>query len=57
MKRLSDNFLMMLLPLTVVVATASGVVAAVAFHMEAGTDRIVFSALSIAGWMGLFVEY
>ena len=42
MKRLSDNFLMMLLPLTVVAATASGVVAAVVFHMESATAEFVF---------------
>lgn len=56
MKRLSDNFLMMLLPLTVVAATAFGVVAAVAFHMESATAGFVFSALSMAGWIGLLVE-
>ena len=33
MKRLSDNFLTMLLPLTVVAATAFGLVAVVAFRM------------------------
>lgn len=57
MKRLSDNFLMMLLPLTVVAATAFGVVAAVAFHMESATAGFVFSALSMAGWIGLLVEF
>lgn len=57
MKRLSDNFLMMLLPLTVVAATAFGVVAAVAFHMESATAGFVFSALSISGWIGLLVEF
>ena len=57
MKRLSDNFLMMLLPLTVVAATAFGVVAAVAFHMESATAGFVFSALSMAGWIGLIVEF
>ena len=57
MKRLSDNFLMMLLPLTVVAATASGIVAAVAFHMESATAGLVFSALSMAGWIGLPVEF
>ncbi|MEI3459520.1 MAG: hypothetical protein V8R28_22225 [Bacteroides cellulosilyticus] len=57
MKRLSDNSLMMLLPLTVVAATAFGVVAAVAFHMESATAGFVFSALSMAGWIGLLVEF
>ena len=40
MKRLSDNFLTMLLPLTVVAATAFGLVAAVAFRMEATTVHL-----------------
>lgn len=57
MKRLSDNFLTMLLPLTVVAATAFGLVAAVAFRMEATTAAFVFTALSIAGWIGLVVEF
>lgn len=47
----------MLLPLTVVAATAFGVVAAVAFHMESATAGFVFSALSMAGWIGLLVEF
>lgn len=47
----------MLLPLTVVVATAFGVVAAVAFHLESATAGFVFSALSMAGWIGLLVEF
>ena len=47
----------MLLPLTVVAATAFGVVAAVAFHMESATAGFVFSTLSIAGWIGLIVEF
>ena len=57
MKRLSDNFLPMLLPLTVVAATAFGLVAAVAFRMEATTAAFVFTALSIVGWIGLVVEF
>ncbi len=57
MKRLSDNFLTMLLPLTVVAATAFGLVAAVAFRMEATTAAFVFIALSIVGWIGLVVEF
>lgn len=57
MKRLSDNSLTMLLPLTVVTATAFGLVAAVAFHMEATTAGFVFSALSIAAWIGLVAEF
>lgn len=57
MKRISDNFLTMLLPLTVVAATAFGLVAAVAFRMEATTAGFVFSALSIIGWIGLFAEF
>ena len=57
MKRLSDNFLTMLLPLTVVAATAFGLVAAVAFRMEATTAAFVFTALSIVGWIGLVVEF
>ena len=57
MKRLSDNFLTMLLPLTVVAATAFGLVAAVAFRMEATTAAFVFMALSIVGWIGLVVEF
>lgn len=57
MKRLSDNFLTMLLPLTVVAATAFSLVAAVAFRMEATAAGFVFSALSIAGWIGLAAEF
>ena len=57
MKRLSDNFLTMLLPLTVVAATAFGLVAAVAFRMEATTAAFVFTALSIVGWIGLVIEF
>lgn len=57
MKRLSDNFLTMLLPLTVVAATAFGLVAAVAFRIEATTAAFVFMALSIVGWIGLVVEF
>lgn len=57
MKRLSDNFLTMLLPLTVVAATSFGLVAAVAFRMEATTAGFVFSTLSIAGWIGLVAEF
>lgn len=57
MKRLSDNSLMMLLPLTVVAATVFGVFTAVAFHMEAATAGFVFSALSISGWIALLVEF
>ena len=57
MKRLSDNFLTMLLPLTVAAATAFGLVAAVAFRMEATTAAFVFTALSIVGWIGLVVEF
>ncbi|OKZ25948.1 MAG: hypothetical protein BHV77_02020 [Bacteroides sp. 43_108] len=47
----------MLLPLTVVAATAFGLVAAVAFRMEATTAGFVFSALSIVGWIGLVAEF
>ena len=57
MKLLSDNFLTMLLPLTVVAATAFGLVAAVAFRMEATTAAFVFTALSIVGWIGLVIEF
>ncbi|OUP07048.1 hypothetical protein B5F34_12370 [Mediterranea sp. An20] len=57
MKRLSDNFLTMLLPLTVVAATAFGLVAVVAFRMEATTAAFVFTALSIVGWIGLVIEF
>lgn len=57
MKRISDNFLTMLLPLTVVAATAFSLVAAVAFRMGATTAGFVFATLSIAGWIGLFAEF
>ena len=57
MKRLSDNFLTMLLLRMVVAATAFGLVAAVAFRMEATTAAFVFTALSIVGWIGLVVEF
>ncbi|MBO5181290.1 MAG: hypothetical protein J6B92_05305 [Paraprevotella sp.] len=57
MKRISDNFLTMLLPLTMVAATAFSMVAAVAFRMGATTAGFVFSALSIVGWIGLVAEF
>ena len=57
MKRISDNFLTMLLPLTVVAATAFGLVAAVAFRMGETTAGFVFATLSIIGWIGLFAEF
>lgn len=57
MKRLSDNSLTMLLPLTVVAATAFGLIAAVAFRMEATTAAFVFTALSITAWIGLVAEF
>lgn len=47
----------MLLPLTVVAATALGIVAAVAFRMEATAAAFVFMALSIAAWLGLVAEF
>lgn len=57
MKRISDNFLTMLLPLTVVAATAFSLVAAVAFRMGATTAGFVFATLSIFGWIGLATEF
>ena len=57
MKRISDNFLTMLLPLTVVAATAFSLVTAIAFRMGATTAGFVFATLSIAGWIGLFAEF
>lgn len=57
MKRISDNFLTMLLPLTVVAATAFSLVAAVAFRMGATTAGFVFATLSITGWIGLVAEF
>ena len=57
MKRLSDNSLTMLLPLTVLAATAFSLVAAVAFRMGATTAGFVFAALSIVAWIGLAAEF
>ncbi len=57
MKRISDNFLTMLLPLTVVAATAFSLVVAVAFRMGATTAGFVFAILSIVGWIGLVAEF
>ena len=57
MKRISDNFLTMLLPLTVVAATAFSLVAAVAFRMGATTAGFVLATLSIVGWIGLVAEF
>lgn len=57
MKRISDNYLTMLLPLTVVAATAFGLVAAIAFRMGATTAGFAFATLSIVGWIGLFAEF
>ncbi len=57
MKHLSDNFLTMLLPLTMIAATAFSMVAVIAFQMEATTAGFVFFTLSIVGWIGLFAEF
>lgn len=57
MKRLSDNFILMLLPVTVIIATAFGMVAAVAFRMEATVTGFVFSALSLVSGIGLVAEF
>ena len=57
MKRLSDNFLTMLLPLTMVAATAFSMVAVIAFRMEATTAGFVFFTLSTIGWIGLIAGY
>ncbi len=56
MKRLSDNFLTMLLPLTMVAATAFSMIAVIAFRMEATTAGFVFFTLSTVGWIGLIAE-
>lgn len=56
MKRLSDNFLTMLMPLTMVAATAFSMVAVIAFCMEATTAGFVFFTLSTVGWIGLIAE-
>lgn len=56
MKRLSDNFLTMLLPITMVAATAFSMVAVIAFRMEATTAGFVFFTLSTVGWIGLIAE-
>ena len=56
MKRLSDNFLTMLLPLTMVAATAFSMVAVIAFRMEATTAGFIFFTLSTVGWIGLIAE-
>ncbi len=56
MKHLSDNFLTMLLPLTMVAATAFSIVAVIAFRMEAATAGFVFFTLSTIGWIGLIAE-
>lgn len=56
MKRFSDNFLTMLLPLTMVAATAFSMVAVIAFRMEATTAGFVFFTLSTVGWIGLIAE-
>ncbi|MDE5560940.1 MAG: hypothetical protein K2J00_03920 [Bacteroidaceae bacterium] len=57
MKRLSDNSLTMLLPLTVLAAAAFSLFAAVAFRMGATTAGFVFAALSIVAWIGLAAEF
>lgn len=57
MKRISDNFLTMLLPLTVLAATTFSLITAVAFRMGATTTGFVFSALSIVGWIGVVAEF
>lgn len=56
MKRLSDNFLTMLLPLTMVAAIAFSMVAVIAFRMKATTAGFVFFTLSTVGWIGLIAE-
>lgn len=57
MKRLSDNFIVLLLPLTVVAAIALGIVAVVAFRMEVTTAGFIFTALSLAVWISLMAEF
>lgn len=57
MKRLSENFIVLLLPLTVVSAIALGIVSAVAFRMEATTAGFIFTALSLAIWISLVAEF
>lgn len=57
MKRLSDNFIVLLLPLTAVAATALGIVAVVAFRMEVTTAGFIFTALSLAVWISLMAEF
>ena len=57
MKRLSDNFLVLLLPLTAVAATALGIVAAVAFRMEMTTAGFIFTAFSLVVWISLVAEF
>lgn len=57
MKRLSDNFIVLLLPLTAVAATALGIVAAVAFRMEITTAGFIFTAFSLAVWISLVAEF
>lgn len=57
MKRLTDNFLTLLLPLTMIAATAFSMVAVIAFRMEATTAGFVFFALSTVGWIGLIAEF
>ena len=57
MKRISDNRLIVLLPLTVMAAIALGTVSAVAFRMEATTAGFVFTSLSLAAWIGLVAEF
>lgn len=56
MKRFSDNFIVLLLPLTMVAATAFSMVAVIAFRMEATTAGFVFFTLSTIGWIGLIAE-
>lgn len=46
----------MLLPLTMVAATAFSMVAVIAFRMEATTAGFVFFTLSTIGWIGLIAE-
>ena len=57
MKRLSDNFIVLLLPLTAVAAIALGIVAVAAFRMEATTAGFIFTALSLAVWISLVAEF
>ena len=57
MKKNTENFMMMLLPVTLVAAIVFTIIATVAFNMESPTAGFTFTTLAAVFWIGLLVEF